>query len=111
MQQVVAASSFGFTEDILRDSSELYKQFDYFIEIAKKGIGIFDRTFTSLRGGRIMLPYSVYGDDKRTLRRIKADLEEKHSVVITYKFIKQPIVPDTPLVYHKVKSISWEHKL
>lgn len=111
MQQVVAASSFGFTEDILRDSSELYKQFDYFIEIAKKGIGIFDRTFKSLHNGQcIKLPYSVYGNDKHTLRRMKADLEEKHSVVITYKFIKQPIVPDTPLTYHKVKSISWEHK-
>ena len=110
MQQVVAASSFGFTEAILNNSNEFYTQFDWFIEVAKKGIGIFDRSFTSLRGDRIMLPYSVYGNDKSLLRSIKANLEEKHSVVIKYKFAKQPILSGNVIMHHKMKSITWEHK-
>jgi hypothetical protein len=82
----VAGSGYGFSSAIFHDPEALYQQFDHFIRIAKTGIGLFGRTFTSLREGEaIRLSRAAYGNRLEQLKEVCDRLERTHSVHIRFQ--------------------------
>jgi hypothetical protein len=82
----VAGSGYGFSSVIFHDPEALYQQFDHFIRIAKTGIGLFGRTFTSLREGEaIRLSRAAYGNRLEQLKEVCDRLERTHSVHIRFQ--------------------------
>ena len=82
----VAGSGYGFTSAIFHDPEALYQQFDHFIRIAKTGIGLFGRTFTSLREGEaIRLSRAAYGNRLEQLKEVCDRLERTHAVHIRFQ--------------------------
>jgi hypothetical protein len=82
----VAGSGYGFSSAIFHDPEALYQQFDHFIRIAKTGIGLFGRTFTSLREGEaIRLSRAAYGNRLEKLKEVCDRLERTHSVHIRFQ--------------------------
>ena len=82
----VAGSGYGFSSAIFHDPEALFEQFDHFIRIAKTGIGLFGRTFTSLREGEaIRLSRAAYGNRLEKLKELCDRLEQKHSVHIRFQ--------------------------
>jgi len=82
----VAGSGYGFTSAIFHDPAALFEQFDHFIRIAKMGIGLFGRTFTSLREGEaIRLSRVAYGNRLEQLKEVCDRLERTHSVHIRFQ--------------------------
>ena len=82
----VAGSGYGFSSAIFHDPEALYQQFDHFIRIAKTGIGLFGRTFTSLREGEaIRLSRAAYGNRLEQLKEVCDRLERAHSVHIRFQ--------------------------
>jgi hypothetical protein len=82
----VAGSGYGFTSTIFHDPEALFQQFDHFIRIAKMGIGLFGRTFTSLREGEaIRLSRAAYGNRLEHLKEVCDRLERTHSVHIRFQ--------------------------
>jgi hypothetical protein len=103
-----AGSVYGFSPKILVNSDDMIKEFDYFIEYSKKGIGCFSKRFTSLHNGEyITLPRNVYGQDLEILDQIFKNLEQKHSIKISYKCKKRRILSDFSNDI-ELKFISWE---
>jgi len=82
----VAGSGYGFSSAIFHDPAALFEQFDHFIRIAKMGIGLFGRTFTSLREGEaIRLSRAAYGNRLEQLKEVCDRLERMHSVHIRFQ--------------------------
>ena len=82
----VAGSGYGFSSAIFHDPEALFEQFDHFIRIAKTGIGLFGRTFTSLREGEaIRLSRAAYGNRLEHLKDVCDRLERTHSVHIRFQ--------------------------
>ena len=82
----VAGSGYGFSSAIFHDPEALFEQFDHFIRIAKTGIGLFGRTFTSLREGEaIRLSRAAYGNRLERLKEVCDRLERTHSVHIRFQ--------------------------
>jgi hypothetical protein len=82
----VAGSGYGFSSAIFHDPEALYQQFDHFIRIAKTGIGLFGRTFTSLREGEaIRLSRAAYGNRLEQLKEVCDRLERTHAVHIRFQ--------------------------
>ena len=82
----VAGSGYGFTSAIFHDPEALFEQFDHFIRIAKTGIGLFGRTFTSLREGEaIRLSRAAYGNRLEHLKEVCDRLERTHAVHIRFQ--------------------------
>lgn len=110
----VAGSGYGFTSTIFHDPEALFQQFDHFIRIAKMGIGLFGRTFTSLQEGEaIRLSRAAYGNRLEHLKEVCDRLERTHSVHIRFqeKRYKPTVVsaaaaPVAP-VDHGLHFLSW----
>ena len=110
----VAGSGYGFNSTIFHDPEALFQQFDHFIRIAKMGIGLFGRTFTSLREGEaIRLSRAAYGNRLDKLKEVCDRLERTHSVHIRFqeKRYKPTVVsaaaaPSAP-VDHGLHFLSW----
>ena len=82
----VAGSGYGFSSAIFHDPEALFEQFDHFIRIAKTGIGLFGRTFTSLREGEaIRLSRAAYGNRLEKLKEVCDRLEWTHAVHIRFQ--------------------------
>jgi hypothetical protein len=82
----VAGSGYGFSSAIFYDPAALFEQFDHFIRIAKTGIGLFGRTFTSLREGEaIRLSRAAYGNRLEKLKEVCDRLERTHAVHIRFQ--------------------------
>ena len=82
----VAGSGYGFSSAIFHDPEALFEQFDHFIRIAKTGIGLFGRTFTSLREGEaIRLSRAAYGNRLEKLKEVCDRLERTHAVHIRFQ--------------------------
>ena len=82
----VAGSGYGYSSAIFHDPEALFEQFDHFIRIAKTGIGLFGRTFTSLREGEaIRLSRAAYGNRLEQLKEVCDRLERTHSVHIRFQ--------------------------
>lgn len=110
-----AGSVYGFSPKILSDTSQFYKEFDFFIKVAKSAkeqdIGLFSQRFTALYNGEyIRLPRSIYNLD--ILKTIFEQLEMKHSIKITFKLKRfRPTVYSEHLqhvVDHEINFIEWE---
>jgi hypothetical protein len=112
----VAGSGYGFSSAIFHDPEALYQQFDHFIRIAKTGIGLFGRTFTSLREGEaIRLSRAAYGNRLEQLKEVCDRLERTHAVhirfqekryrptVVSAAAASAPLVP----VDHGLHFLSW----
>lgn len=103
-----AIAVYGFSPKILLNSDDLYRELDYFIECAKKNIGIFGKKFSGLHNGEcITLPRNVYGQDLQHLKSVFNSLEIKHSITITYKAKKRRI-PSEHSNDIELEFISWE---
>jgi hypothetical protein len=101
-------SIYGFSPKIKCDADNLLVEFDYFIECAKKNIGIFGKTFTALASGEhITLPRTIYGRNLETLKVIFSILEEKHGIKITYQ-VKKRLISSEACSDIELKYISWE---
>jgi hypothetical protein len=82
----IAGSGYGFSSTIFHDPEALFQQFDHFIRIAKMGIGLFGRTFTSLREGEaIRLSRAAYGNRLEHLKEVCDRLERTHAVHIRFQ--------------------------
>jgi hypothetical protein len=82
----IAGSGYGFSSAIFHDPEALFQQFDHFIRIAKMGIGLFGRKFTSLREGEVIrLSREVYGNRLEKFKEVRDRLEKTHSVSIQFK--------------------------
>ena len=110
--QCPAGAIYGFSPEILSDSSQLREQLGFFIRMAKQGIGMFSRRFTALHNGEyIRLPRSIYGDKLEQLKMIFSELEREHSVRISFerKRFRPTIFSQHVAVFdHEIKFISWE---
>ena len=115
VEQCPAGGVYGFSPKILYDSSQFYKEFDFFIQVAKfskqEEIGVFSQRFASLYNGEyIRLPRSIY--DLDILKTIFEQLELKHSIKITFELKRfRPTVFSENLlriVDHEIKFIEWE---
>ena len=108
-----AGGIYGFSPMILTDAHNMYIELDHFIEFAKRGMGIISRRLTSLRNGEyIMLPRNIYGPNLENLKEIFIDLEDKHSVKISYGVKKRrpqpaPLCTNTIVVDHELTHIEW----
>jgi hypothetical protein len=82
---VVAATKYGFTPEIEWSPATFEVQLDYFIQIAKGGIGHFGQKFTSVgnKNGFYLLR-AEYGNRLEILQMIIDRLEATHDVRIRY---------------------------
>jgi len=110
----VAGSGYGFSSAIFHDPEAFFQQMDHFIRIAKTGIGLFGRTFTSLREGEaIRLSRVAYGNRLERLKEICDQLERTHAVHIRFQEKRyRPVVvldASAPPVDHGLSYIEWGH--
>jgi hypothetical protein len=104
-----AGSGYGFSSAIFHDPEALFQQFDHFIRIAKMGIGLFGRTFTSLREGEaIRLSRAAYGNRLEQLKEVCDRLERMHSIHIRFQEKRyRPTVVSAAPVDHGLYFLSW----
>lgn len=80
---VVAAGRYGFTPEIEWSPAAFETQMDYFIRVAKMGIGYFGQVFTTVGNKNgFHLQRAAYGDDLELLKMAIQRLEATHEVRI-----------------------------
>jgi hypothetical protein len=106
----IAGSGYGFSSAIFHDPEALFQQFDHFIRIAKMGIGLFGRKFTSLREGEVIrLSREVYGNRLEKFKEVRDRLERTHAVHIRFqeKRYKPTVVSAAAPVDHGLYFMEW----
>lgn len=101
---VVAAARYGFTPEIEGSPAAFESQLDYFIQIAKAGVGHFGQKFTSVgnKNGFHLLR-AEYGDRLEILQMAIERLEATHDVRIRYR--RSRAQTETHII---LRSVEWD---
>jgi hypothetical protein len=112
-----AAGLYGFSQRVLEDVHQFRDELDFFIkfqrESASQGLGIVSKKLTALNDGEVIkLPCAIYGDRLEVLDGIKAELERKWPVKITFETAKRRPFIDSmataaPSINRTLLSVSW----